>query len=425
MNKTKGGCDLNIIKKWIINIAKKNQIIRSLLRFVMDINKKTWYRRACKKAKIQEKLVLFEAYMGRSYSCSPRAIYEEMIRDEKFKDFEFVWFFQEPDMKKEVPQLNRAKLVEYNSKEYYEYYAKAKYFISNSRIPGVIKKREGQVYIQCWHGTPLKILGYDIQVEGSNAMNSLKDIKDKYRTDAERFTYLLSPSKFTSEKLSSCFNLKENNPNTVILEEGYPRNDFLYNYTKDDINRIKRKIGIQNIENKKIILYAPTWRDNQHTSGVGYTYELGINFDKLQEEIGKDYIILFRTHYFIANSFDFDKYKDFIYNVSNIDDVNELYIISDLLITDYSSVFFDYANLKRPMLFYMYDIDEYENKLRGFYIDLHELPGPISKTEEDLIKNIHSIDKIKKEYEEKYKIFNEKFNYLDDGQASKRVVTYI
>ncbi len=136
-------------------------------------------------------------------------------------------------------------------------------------------------------------------------------------------------------------------------------------------------------------------------------------------------MILFRAHYFIANSFDFEKYGDFIYDVSKIDDINELYIISDILITDYSSVFFDYANLKRPIIFYMYDLDHYEKELRGFYVDLEELPGDIVKKEKDIVDILNNIKGYKAKYKEKYKKFNQKFNYLDDGKAAKRVINQI
>ena len=173
-----------------------------------------------------------------------------------------------------------------------------------------------------------------------------------------------------------------------------------------------------------IILYAPTWRDNQHEAGVGYTYKTEVDFDKLQKELGQDYIILFRAHYFVSNQFNFERYKGFIYNVSDLDDINELYVIADLLITDYSSVFFDYANLKRPIVYYMYDFEAYKNEMRGFYIDLKELPGNIVRTEEELIKDIKEVTNNFK-YDKKYKKFNEKYNYLDDGNASKRVIERI
>ena len=260
--------------------------------------------------------------------------------------------------------------------------------------------------------------------EKGNALNSLKDVRYKYKTDAEKYSYLLSPSDFCTEKLTSCFNLKENNPNCKIIQEGYPRNDFLSNYNENDVKNIKEKLNINNIGNKKIILYAPTWRDNQHTSGVGYTYKVDVDFDLLREKLEKEYIILFRAHYLVANSFDFEKYKGFIYDVSNYESINDLYVIADLLITDYSSVFFDYAILKRPMIFYMYDLKEYKEDIHGFYIDLEELPGDIVETEEDLLIEIDRVMKNFK-FDDKYQKFHNKFNSMEDGNASKRVLEKI
>ena len=181
----------------------------------------------------------------------------------------------------------------------------------------------------------------------------------------------------------------------------------------------------EKVKKKKIILYAPTYRANQHETGLGYTYKEEVDFDKLRANIGDEYIILFRPHYFVANAFDFEKYAGFVYNVSDVDDVNDLYIISDILITDYSSVFFDYANLKRPIIFYMYDLEHYRDESNGFYFDVEkELPGRIIRTDDSLIEEILRITKEFK-YDEKYKKFNETFNYLDDGKASKRVVEKI
>lgn len=412
------------MKKMIINILKKNQFLRSLLRQLVYIKKSIIYKKYCKKNNVDDKTIIFESFMGRSYSDNPRALYEEMITSKKFDNYKFIWCFKHPEEKADIEELKRAKIVKYNSKEYFEAYSKARYFISNSRIPEAIKPREGQEYIQTWHGTPLKRLGYDLQNEGGNALNSLKDMRKKYKDDAVRYSYMLSPSKFCTEKFTSCFNLKENNPECKIIEEGYPRNDFLSNYTDDDIKRIKETLGIENLKNKKIILYAPTWRDNQHTSGVGYTYKADVDFDLLQKELGNDYIILFRAHYFVANSFDFEKYKGFIFDVSHYESINDLYVVSDMLITDYSSVFFDYAILKRPIIFYMYDLEAYRDDIRGFYIDLKELPGEIVQKEEELVKNIKEINP-KTFYDKRYKAFNDKFNYLDDGNVSERVIQRI
>lgn len=170
-----------------------------------------------------------------------------------------------------------------------------------------------------------------------------------------------------------------------------------------------------------MVLYAPTWRDNQHNSACGYTYKNEVDFDRLREMLSDDWVILFRAHYLVANSFDFKQYEGFVYDVSDYDDINELYIVSDVLITDYSSVFFDFANLKRPILFYMYDLEFYKNELRGFYLELEELPGPIITTFTDLADRMQNLGEWF-HYDEKYRAFNERFNSLNDGKASERFV---
>ncbi len=375
------------------------------------------YRRFCRKYKINEKLIVFESFMGRNYADSPRDIYEALLEDERFKDYTFVWCFRRTRDKKILfPALREAELVKYQSIDYYRYFSQAKYIVSNSRTDTILTKREEQIYIQTWHGTPLKRLGYDIPV-GDNALHSQEELCELYKIDAEKYDYLISPSAFCTEKFKSAFNLKENNPNVEIVEEGYPRNDYLTNYIENDVYYSKKIIGIEK-SHKKVILYAPTWRDNQYTYGVGYEFKLPIDFDKLRDELGDEYIILFRAHYFVAKNFDFSAYDGFIYDVSAYDNINDLYIAADILITDYSSVFFDYAVLKRPMIFYMYDLEDYQEEIRGFYISLDELPGPIVQTEDALVEAIQS----EFVYDDKYKAFNEKFNALEDGNAAKRVV---
>lgn len=366
---------------------------------------------------IRDNVVVFMSFMGKKYADSPRAIYEYMLGNPEYDDYEFYWFFKEPDKYKFLENNSRTKVYKYNSDDHYKYYATAKYWVTNSRVPDVIPTRDEQVYIQCWHGTPLKRLGFDVKVEGANAKYTPADVSKQYAIDAMKYTYMLSPSRFCSEKFISAFGLDKVNREDIIVEKGYPRNDFLSNFTKEDVARIKKELELP--EDKKLILYAPTWRDNQHTSGVGYVYKDEVDFDRLREELGEDYIILFRAHYFVANNFDFEKYEGFIRDVSGYDEINDLYVVSDMLITDYSSVFFDFAILKRPIIFYMYDLEMYRDDVRGFYISLDELPGPIITDIGDLpvaIKNAFegSIDS-------RYAEFSDKYNYLDDGNACKRV----
>ena len=411
----------NKIKVKLTNLAKNNLIFRKIFRSSLYIYRYIRYKIRNIGTKVDEKMIFFSSFNGKYYTDSPKAMYLHMKDSPAFKDYKFVWVFSKPENYEFLKENKNTIIIPRASKEYEKYLGKSKYWIINHRIADHIHPKKNQIYVQCWHGTPLKKLGCDIE-KTDNALNTLKEVRKKYLLEAKKLDYMISPSEFTTEKLRSAFNLKEVNKQDRVIEEGYPRNDFLYNYTEKDVKQIKEKIGINNI-NKKIILYAPTFRDNQHQAGIGYTYKTEVDFDKLQKELQDEYIILFRAHYFVSNSFDFEKYKGFIYNVSDLDDINELYVVSDILITDYSSVFFDYANLKRPIIFYMYDFEQYKDEIRGFYIDLNELPGEITKTEEELIK---SIEKTKNfVYNEKYKNFNERFNYLDDGQATKRTIEKI
>lgn len=407
------------IKQVIKNFIKRHQFIRKLARKVSFVKNKIKYNFITKRMKIDEKLIIFGCFNGRSYCDSPKAIYNYLINNEKFNEYKFVWAFKNPEEHKFLENKKNTKVINIKSKDFFKTLGKAKYWIFNYKIQDYIFTKPNQVFVQCWHGTPLKRLGCDLE-HFDNAMNSISEIRNRYHIEASKFSYFISPSKFATEKFISAWDLQRINKTEIILEEGYPRNDFLINYTEKDIDRIKKSLNLEN-NNKKILLYAPTYRDNQHSVNIGYTYDTKVDFDKLKERLSEEYIILFRAHWLVAQEFDFEKYKDFIIDVSNYDDINELYVISDMLITDYSSVFFDYANLKRPIIFYMYDLEAYRDDIRGFYLNLEELPGNIIKDENELINEIKLLTTNFK-YNEKYKKFNEKFNYLDDGQATHRVV---
>lgn len=411
------------IKTLLINLSRKCKTFGVFLRKSRLLIKRIEYFFYRISFKVDDKLIVFDCFNGRNYADSPRALYLEMISDKKYKDFKYVWFFKDIDAnKKYFRNHKKTFLVKDRSKEAYRYFASAKYVIVNAVLHEEIKKKKGQVFVQCWHGTPLKKLRCDIEYE-SNLLKSKKEIKRTNDIDVKRFDYFISPSKFCTEKFISAFNLKELKKEDILIETGYPRNDILFKYSKKDVDSVKKELKIPN--NKKVILYAPTFRDNQYKSGTGFSYELGLNLDELKEELNDEYIILFRTHYYVTNSIDLNKYKEFVYDVSTYNDISDLYIISDLLITDYSSVFFDYANLRRPILFYMYDRKEYRDKLRDFYFDLKILPGPIVEKEEDLIKNIKNINMYYDLYNNKYKAFNKKFNYLDSSASSKKVLDIV
>lgn len=405
-------------KKLIFDIAKKNKAFRLVFRGSRDTAYRAKMTLDDPFGKIDDKLVYFRTFSGRGYSDSPKAMYEYMLTAPEYRDFRFVWCFKEPE-KFAFLKNDRTELVKFRTKADNKALRKAKYWITNYRMLNYQYPRKGQIYVQCWHGTPLKRLGYDLE-SSDNVMNSMAEIREKYRSDAKKFSYIISPSPFTTEKFASAWNLVKTGQTHKIIEEGYPRNDRLINTTLEERVELRKSLGV---EGKKVILYAPTWRDNQHTSGEGYTYKTEVDFDKLQRELGDEYVILFRAHYLVANSFDFAKYRGFVQDVSSYSDINELYIAADILITDYSSVFFDYANLRKPVIFYMYDLEEYANNLRGFYISLDELPGPIVRDEDALIKEVRKTDGWKPD--EKYEQFCEKYNPKDDGHASERVLAKI
>ncbi|WP_423364102.1 CDP-glycerol glycerophosphotransferase family protein [Mycoplasma sp. P36-A1] len=378
-----------------------------------------WMNKYKNEIHFDNKTVLFISYLGKYYSDSPRAIYEEMMKNPKFDDYTFVWVFKNTEKAKKIKQLAlRTKIIEYMSEDYFKALYQAKYWITNNRMTEYVEKNEGQVYVQTWHGTPFKRIGFDIEVEGENASHKKNELLKLYEEDAENYDFMPSPSKYYTDKITSAFNLKALDKEKVVHETGYPRNDFLYNYTNDDVKKVKDILEIP--EDKKVILYAPTWRDNQYKEGVGYTFDVNIDFDLLKEQLKDEYVIIFRPHYFIASKFKFSEYKGFVYNGTLINDINYLYVISDILITDYSSVFFDYSNLRRKILFYMYDYEYYKNTLRGFYFDASKLPGPISENEQQLIKDIKS-DLDANKIEE----FAQEFNTFDDGKAASRVVEQV
>lgn len=368
--------------------------------------------RLFQKLPIQKNLVLFESFLGRGYSDNPKALYQTLKRQRP--ELTLVWIFaKEPtaDVKASCPNW-----VLRNSPKYYYYMARARYWIFNTRHPLILKKRRATTYLQTWHGTPLKRLGLDME-EVHMAGTTTEQYKKNFYQQAQEWDYLLSPNTYSSEIFKRAFGFSG-----TLLESGYPRNDLLYAPDRNQqAETIKRKLDVPS--NKKVILYAPTWRDDEFVTKGQYRFNLQLDLQQMQERLGQDYIVLLRMHYLIAEHLDLDAYADFAYDVSSYGDIAELYLISDLLITDYSSVFFDFAHLNRPMLFFTYDLEKYASVLRGFYFDFEAVvPGPLLKESNQVINYIEDIETQSKQYADKYKVFQEQFCGLDDGKASQRVI---
>ena len=391
---------LRIIKKWV------GKMIRIL------------YRWTYKLVKVDPKLVIFIAFHGRGYSDNPRAIYEAMRQDPRFEGYRFIWFIKKHKQKQIT--IPGAEVKEYFSFSYFYYMSKAEYWIINCKMPDYIAKKEEQVYLQTWHGTPLKRLAHDIEAAEDmtfyRSAVSFAQMTQSYDIDVARYNYMISPNRFCTEVFQSAFRIQRER----LIETGYPRNDFICNTTKEEIVRLKEKYQLP--KDKKVVLYAPTWRDNSYVAS-GYTFELKADFHKWKEILGEEYIVVFKPHYLIINTYEKDSsLQGFLYSIPAEADIRELYVISDMLITDYSSVFFDYAILKRPIYFYMYDIEEYANDLRGFYLDIHkDLPGDIYTNEDELLAAVKQ-----DAYDETaYQAFYERFCSCEDGKAAKRVIDIV
>ncbi|ACB61953.1 CDP-glycerol:poly(glycerophosphate) glycerophosphotransferase [Exiguobacterium sibiricum 255-15] len=361
---------------------------------------------------VQKNLVLFESFLGRGYSDNPKALY--LTLQKQRPELELVWIFaKEPNAAVKAACPN---WVLRNSPKYYYLMARAQYWIFNTRQPLSLKKRRETMYLQTWHGTPLKRLGLDmdeVHMPGTNT----EQYKKNFSAQAKEWNYLLSPNLYSSAIFKRAFDFRG-----LLLETGYPRNDLLYAPDRQQqAGQIKQSLRLP--PGKKVILYAPTWRDDEFVTKGQYRFNLKLDLKQIQSRLGDDYIVLLRMHYLIAEHLDLTAFDGFAYDVSAYGDIAELYLISDLLITDYSSVFFDYAHLNRPMLFFTYDLEKYASILRGFYFDFEAVvPGPLLKESDQVIDYIEDIATQSKQYEEKYTAFQERFCSLDDGKASQRVV---
>lgn len=372
-----------------------------------------------------ENIIMFESGNGRNYAGNPKYIYEYLINRgyEYNNKFKFVWSLK--DTKTQIPG-NSIK-VKKNRLRYLYYSIVSKFWIFDNRHPKYLLKKENCIYIQTWHGTPLKRLGLDIESLNMGGETDINNYKTEIKNNTKFWDYLVAQNDFSVEKFENAFNFKGK-----FLKIGYPRNDILINKNEDleFILKIKEKLklSIYEIKNKKIILYAPTWRDNEFYNNETYKFSSQMDFDLFKKELSKEYILIIKYHYLVQEKIDWDEYSDFIKIADEKWDIQELYLISDILITDYSSVMFDYSLLQRPIIFYTYDLEFYKEDLRGFYFDIiEEAPGPIIKTNDELVEYLKNfrIEKYISDYKNRYSKFIKKYNQYDKGNASKKIYEMI
>lgn len=352
--------------------------------------------------KVNNKKILFMS--GRNLiDENPKALYF-YIKKNCPKDFRTVWLVTR---KTNIQMLENGDFAYYNSLKGLYHLATSKYWICSQSIGNILKKKKNQIYIQTWHGYgPTKKMGYDIS--SSVSRPPLNHVKE--------WDYFIASSSLDEQIITSSTGY---NKNTILL--GCAVTDEIIQINKDinKKNKIKKDLGI-NVKdfNKKIIFYAPSFRNSDLKNK---NIKLKINIlSKLE-----DAIVLVRLHPLTKEKIDNSIFSGNIINACFYPDSSEILGITDILISDYSSIISKFALLNKPIIFYAYDLDLYL-KERGFYFDYKkELPGPIVYNENDLFETILDIENIQKKYINKIKIFNQKFNFLNNGYVCERIVQNI
>jgi CDP-glycerol glycerophosphotransferase (TagB/SpsB family) len=361
------------------------------------------YYRSRLEQPIDDQLAVFGAYWFRGYSCNPRAIYEKAR--ELVPGMRGVWVVYPRSVGAIPPGV---EYVVAGTREYFDVIARARYFVNNVNFPDHLVKREGTLHVMTHHGTPLKTMGLDLR--GTPVAGRRMNFEALIRR-CERWDFSVSQNAFTTPIWERVYPTSYES-----LEVGYPRNDVLANATVEDVRRARAELGIA--PGQTAILYAPTHRE-YHAQ-----YTPVLDLARFAEALGPDHVVLARAHYF----YDPGRLLRELHEAGRVRDVaahpsvEELCLAADMLVTDYSSLMFDYGVLDRPIVIHAADWEVY-NAMRGTYFDLpSEPPGVVVRTEGDLAEAITSGAAAGDEAAQARAEFRARFCSLDDGRASERVV---
>ena len=341
---------------------KHNTLLNKLFKFSASRAMRLWGHFV----PMDDKMVIFSGHT-RKYNDSPKAIYEYMIKQDRFKDYKLVWALDNLD--EEIP--GNPIRVKADTKEYFRMTLQAKYWITCVNIERSLKyKRKGCIYLNTWHGVSINTVG--------NGAPGRKDY------DFSHLDFLCYESEWNKQLLMQSFNAPEH----IMLASGLPRNDELYNVSDQTILDLKRQLGLP--LDKKILLYCPTWRDSDD-HGETYAITPPITIKKWEERLGKDYVLLFRTHAY-TNKLMGLEFNDFVRDFSSYPRVNDLFKVSGILISDYSACITDFSILERPVICFAYDYEPYK-KRRGLNMDFNrEMPSGVLKTEDEVLDHIIKMD---------------------------------
>lgn len=376
------------MKKKIIYLIKHNNFIK--LMFVLSGS--LFFKFLGLFIKMDDSLVLLVSNNGNSISGSPKAIYQYTKNNKIYNGLHYIWAVNDPEKFKNED----FDVVKFDSFKYFVVALRAKYWITDINIERSLKfKKKRTKYLNSWHGVALKHIGNDDKYSG--------------RYDYSNIDYLCVSGKHDKDVYKSALNATESS----FLETGMPRNDDLVDVTANKIIDVRIKLNLPS--DKKIILYAPTWRDSSN-GGKSYDLNIPIDFKKWENELKNEYLILIRAHDRTTKMLNIE-YNEFIRDYSKYEPLNDLLIVADVLITDYSSIVFDYTLMKKPFISYCYDYEQYKTE-RGFYFDPEQVyPGGILKTENEVLSRLksHSFN----QSEDDYNKMNSMFMNYTKGNATK------
>ncbi|MBJ7001492.1 CDP-glycerol glycerophosphotransferase family protein [Streptomyces griseofuscus] len=361
------------------------------------------YRRALSRP-VDADLAVFAAYWERGVACNPAAIAAKLA--ELAPHIHPVWVVSKDNTALLPPGTDH---VVPGTRRYWEVLATAKYLVNNVNFPNAVVKRPDAIHLQTHHGTPLKRMGLD-QIEHPAAAKGLDF--DALLARIDRWDYSVSANSHSTRMWERAYPARY-----TSLDHGYPRNDVFYTSGADAVRAARARLGIA--PGKTAVLYAPTHRDYE----AGFTPRLDLA--ELADRLGEDTVLLVRAHYFYGGAtspLTGLRRSGRLIDVSSYDPVEELCLAADALVTDYSSIMFDYANLDRPIVVYADDWETYRTT-RGVYFDLMtDHPGQVARTQEELTEIFRSGAWRDETAAKARTAFRRRFCEYDDGRAAERVV---
>ncbi|WCG22726.1 CDP-glycerol glycerophosphotransferase family protein [Vagococcus lutrae] len=370
------------------------------------------------KQPICKKTILYEVRDGKSITDSPKAIFDYFLQHERDKGWQHIWsVVSTPELKKIMSQYEHypnITFVERGSTDYLKWLAQAEYLINNATFPSFFLVRDEQTYINTWHGTPLKKMGLDINQPMNISRNVIRNF---HMAD-----YLISPNAHTTKMYLDAYRLR-GGFNGEVLESGYPRIDKMFNTTRFDLSEQFNKFDLVLEADKKILLYAPTWKGTSINAARDDIIQLENEVMSLHKGLHNDYQILIKVHPFLyRRASDSVKLQPFL--VPDVLDTNEVLAGTDIIITDYSSIFFDFLVTNKPIIFYAWDEDIYEAS-RGSYFNKETLPGPICYRIDTVIQTILEETYREADILQRYRNYQQRFVLHEDGNATERYISHI